>query len=196
MYFHALACKSPIPIIGAGIHIPKQMKTYELSYIVSPEITSEEATNKAREIESAIQSREGLILKQLNPTARTLSYQIQKRASGFFGVIEFQIEPEKLLEVKDIVAKDKKIVRHMLIIKEAVEFKKARRTRETPRAKVEAEELSVFATTPLGHSQTGEAKLESEAPKEEEEVSPTKKEVKEKVELKDIEHELDELLGE
>ncbi len=173
----------------------KQMKTYELAYIISPEITSEEATAKAQEIESAIQSREGTIVKQQNPVARTLSYQIEKRASGYFGVIEFQLEPEKLLEVKDIVAKDKKIVRHMLVIKEAAEFKKARRTRETPKVKVEAEELSVFSTTPL----TDETKVEVETPKVEEEEaedSPTKKEAKEKVELKDIEHELDEILGE
>jgi ribosomal protein S6 len=165
------------------------MKTYELAYIISPEMTSEEASAKAQEIESAIRSREGTIVKQLNPVARTLSYQIEKRASGYFGVIEFQLEPEKLLEVKDIIVKDKKIVRHMLVIKEAVEFKKARRTRETTKAKVEEGELSVFATTP---------KIEVEAPtmEEEEEPSPAKKEVKEKVELKDIEHELDEILGE
>ncbi len=153
------------------------MKTYELTYIISPEITSQEAESKAKEIESAIQAREGTVLKQLNPVARTLSYQIEKRASGYFGVFEFQLEPEKLLELKELIVKDKKIVRHMLVIKEAAEFKKARRTRETPKAKIEPEELpSVTAK-----------------PKEETEVV---KEVKEKVELKDIEHELDEILGE
>ena len=105
------------------------MKIYELTYIISPEITSEEATAKAKEIESIVSGKEGMILKQSNPIAKTLSYPIKKRASGFFGVLEFQLEPEKLLELKEILIKDGKIVRHMVIIKEAAEMKKERRTR-------------------------------------------------------------------
>ncbi|MFA6190348.1 MAG: 30S ribosomal protein S6 [Candidatus Staskawiczbacteria bacterium] len=164
------------------------MKTYELVYIVSPEITSEEAESKAKEIESTIQEREGKILKNSNPIAKTLSYQIEKRASGYFGVIEFQLEPEKLLEVKDIVVKDKKIVRHMLVIKEAVEFKKQRRTRENTKEKTLIEEKPSFTIE--------SKKIETDSPKTEQEEALAKNESKPKVELKDIEHELDELLGE
>ena len=74
------------------------MKTYELTYIVSPEITSEEAEAKAKELADIVSNKEGTILKQSNPTARALSYPIKKRASGFFGFIEFKLEPEQLLE--------------------------------------------------------------------------------------------------
>jgi ribosomal protein S6 len=42
------------------------MKTYELTYIISPEMTSEEAIAKGKEIESAITGGEGTILKQSN----------------------------------------------------------------------------------------------------------------------------------
>ena len=165
------------------------MKTYELAYIISPDMTSEEVENKAKEIESAIQSREGTDIKQLSPAARTLSYQIEKRASGFFGVIEFQLESEKLLEVKDIIVKDKKIVRHMLTIKEPAEFKKARRTRETAKIKVEsAEQPSI---TIESKKEVEETKAEPEA-----EAVVQNTEIKEKIELKDIEHELEEILGE
>lgn len=155
------------------------MKTYELSYIVSPEITSEEAEAKGKEIEIAITSREGVILKQSNPIAKTLSYPIEKRASGFLGVLEFQLEPEKLLEFKDIIVKDKKIVRHMLLIKEAQRIRRERRSR-------------IKANPDLSIEPKIEAKEEiiEEMPVEKKEV------VKEKVELKDIEHQLDEILGE
>jgi ribosomal protein S6 len=79
------------------------MKTYELTYIVSPEITSEEAEVKAKEIESIISSKEGTILRQSNPNAKALSYPIKKHASGFLGILEFQMEPEQLLELKEIL---------------------------------------------------------------------------------------------
>jgi ribosomal protein S6 len=152
------------------------MKTYELTYIVSPEITSEEAESKAKELEFLISSKEGTILKQSNPIARTLSYPIKKHASGFFGVLEFQVEPEGLLELKETLLKDGKIVRHMVIIKEAAMMRKERRTRTKP--------SPIFDI---------EKKIENKT--EEKEEKPEKKPEKEKVELKDIEHELDEILG-
>jgi len=160
------------------------MKTYELSYIVSPEITSEEAEAKAKEIESAVATKEGTILKQSNPIAKTLSYPIEKRASGFFGVLEFQLEPEKLLELKGIIEKDGKIVRHMLIIKKPVRIKPERRTRIKPASA----EQSIFTAEK-------EPEKSVDVVEKDEEQPAVKVKSKDKVELKDIEHELDELLG-
>lgn len=155
------------------------MKTYELTYIISPEITSEEAGNKAKEVESAIQKNEGVILKQSNPIAKTLSYQIKKHASGFFGILEFQMEPEGLLEIESLIQKDGKIVRHMVLIKKPVKIKKQRRSKrdslptdELPT--IEAKPKIEKVVKPLGHRPTGEAK----------------------VELEDIEKQLEEILGE
>jgi len=156
------------------------MKTYELSYIVSPEITSEEAEAKGKEIESLVQNREGTIARQVNPTAKTFAYPIKSRASGFLGFLEFNLEPEKLVEVDAIISKDGKIVRHMVIIKEAAELKKDRRTRGEVRVKPIAE--------------ITEEKIEKK--EEVETEKPTKtKEPKAKVELKDIEQSLDEILS-
>ena len=151
------------------------MKTYELTYIISPEITSEEAEAKAKEIESVIQGKEGMISKQSNPVARALSYPIKKQASGFFGVLEFQLEPEKLVELKEIIAKDGKIVRHMVIIKLPQKPRKERRSKPAPAFEIEKK-----------------VEMEPIITKEEKQV----KAQKEKVELKDIEQELDEILGE
>ncbi len=162
------------------------MKIYELTYIISPEMTSEEAEAKAKELESAITSREGTVLKQTNPIARTLSYQIKKHASGFFGFLEFQLEPEKLLELKEILVKDGKISRHMVIIKQPIEMKKERRTRTKPITGLEIEKKAEEPVYAEGSSET----------KEEKPAVETKTKEKEKVELKDIEQKLDELLGE
>ncbi len=160
------------------------MKTYELSYIISPEITSEEAETKAKEIESAVATREGVILKQSNPVAKTLSYPIEKRASGFFGFLEFQLEPEKLLELKEIIEKDGKVVRHMLIIK-----KPQRIRRERVRKQVGGSETLILEKP---ETQLNKEPATTHAEVAEEQKKP---ETKGKVELKDIEHELEEILG-
>lgn len=152
------------------------MKTYELAYIITPEITSEEAEAKAREIESAIQGKEGVILKQTNPVAKTLAFPINKRASGFFGVVEFQLEPEKLNEIKETVSKDGNIVRNMITIKEPLKHRKERRTKIKPAPAFQIEQ-----------------KTEAERPSVAKAIEDKEKE---KVELKDIEQKLDEILGE
>ena len=172
------------------------MKVYELVYIVSPELSSEEVEAKSKEIEAAITSREGTIVKQSSPAAKTLSYPIKKFASGFMGFVEFQIDEVKLLEVKGILEKDSKIVRHMVTIKKPAEFKKARRTRNKPEVE-EQPAVAVIEEQKIEEPAVVEEKAEeAEEKPAKEKVSKAKKEKeKDKVELKDIEHELDEILG-
>lgn len=152
------------------------MKTYELTYIISPEISSEEAEAFGKELETFIQSKEGVILRQSNPSAKTLSYPIKGHASGFMGILEFQTEPEKLIEIKEKFSKDGKITRYIVIIKKALKPKKERRTKK--------ETIPVF-------EKENEVKLDAEKP-----ISAKSPTGKEKVELKDIEQKLDEILGE
>jgi len=163
------------------------MKAYELTYIISPEVTSEEAEAFAKEIESFVQSKEGVIVKQSNPIAKTLSYQIKKNASGFIGSIEFQLEPEALLELKDKMDKDSKVNRHMIIIKYPARKEKIRRSRN----KIESDAIVAKETKEITieNKKVEEEKLATEEPKEE--TKPSKK-----VELKDIEQKLEEILGE
>jgi len=155
------------------------MKTYELTYIVSPELISEEAEAKSKEIETVIQNKEGSVLKQSNPIIRTLSYPIKRQASGYLGILEFQLEPEKLNELEEGLKKDGKIVRHMVIIKKPARQRKERRSQRIPRIKTD----SIF-----------EAKAPVEEPSQT--ISHTQEEKNsKKVELKDIEQKLDEILG-
>jgi ribosomal protein S6 len=150
------------------------MKVYELTYIISPEISAGEAEAKAKDIDTFLQSKEGVIIRAENPALKTLSYPIKKQSSGFFGVLEFQIEPEKLNEVKEKLEKDSKILRHIIIIKKPVKEQKERRTRK-----------------PLPTREVKIAIKESSFAKKDWEAKPEKK-----VELKEIEKKLDEILGE
>lgn len=172
-----------------GIRSQKQMKIYELTYIISPDVASEEAEAKAKELESAITGRQGLILKQSNPVAKALSYPIKKRASGFLGSLEFQLEPESLLELKEIIGKDSAIARYMVIIKEPAKPKKERRSKERA-------EAATAAASRIEASPTPEEREEPNEPEEKEKAPEPSQDQKSKVELKDIEETLDELLGE
>lgn len=155
--------------------IMSYMTLYELTYIITPEISSEEAEAKAREIESFVQKSEGAIIRQTNPSAKALAYPVKNSASGFMGVLEFQMEPENLQEFQKDLKKDEKIIRKMLIVKEAPKRKKEKRSKPQTSGMIEPDKKSE------------EAKPE--------ELAKLRQD-KEKIELKDIEQKLDELLGE
>lgn len=161
------------------------MKTYDLTYIISPETSSEEIEAFTKDIESFVQSKMGVIIKQTTPFAKTLAYPIKKFASGFIGSLEFQIEPEVLEELKNKLSKDKKINRHMIVIKYPVKALKLRRSKNKD---IE----SFVAQKEPTKNIVIEKKQDEPIIKTEEEI---KKESK-KVELKDIEQKLEELLGE
>lgn len=152
------------------------MKTYEITYIISPEITSEEAEAFSREIEDFISKKEGTVLNISIPIAKTLSYPIKKHMSGFIGTLEFQLEAEYLPQLNETLNKDGKINRHIVIVKNPAKIGKIRGKRNK-------------IVEPAKEVLTENNMQEKNAVQET--AIPSKK-----VELKDIEQKLDEILGE
>ncbi|MSU60574.1 MAG: 30S ribosomal protein S6 [Candidatus Staskawiczbacteria bacterium] len=106
------------------------MKTYELTYIISSAMTQEDAGAVAKEIETFIQSKEGVILKSEKTGAQTLAYPVKKQSSGYFCILEFQTAENTIKEIKGMLEKDTKILRHFMLIKRPVKIMKERRTRK------------------------------------------------------------------
>ena len=152
------------------------MKTYELTYIISSEITSEEAGAMAKEVNSLIESKEGTILRSENPVAKTLSYPIKKFGSGYFVVLEFSAEPEKIKELGEKLKNDKKILRHLVIIKRHARIKRERK----------GVRKLIFSNEAETKNGTADKNLRAEAAEEK----------GKKIELEEIEKKLDEILGE
>lgn len=146
------------------------MKTYELTYILSSGITSEDADTIKKDVETLVQSKEGLVLKSQKTVPLVLAYPIKKNSSGYFVTLEFQITEGAIKEIKDTLVKDSKVLRHALLVKKPVKPMKKRRTKP-----VMAEAKPV--RTALQNVMDG-------------------KKVKEaKVDLEDIEKKLDEILN-
>ena len=152
------------------------MKPYELTYIISSEITTQEAEEKVKNIESLIKEREGIVLRSDKPAPRTLTYPIKKQSSGFFSVLEFQLEPEHLGEIKEKIQKDNKILRHMVLVNNPAKIQKERRTKRKP----------LISSPSIGIEEEKDLSIQTRKVKK----------ISKKVELKEIEKELDEILSE
>ncbi len=144
------------------------MKQYELTYLISPELKTEEIGGLTSEISVFLQKEGGSVIKAGNPNPKTLSYQIKKQGTAFQVSLEFYSTPEGLKTFEEKIKKDSRILRYLIIIKKPPKKEREERKIKTDIIK---EEKPSFA-------KASEGKVEK------------------KVELKDIEEKLEEILKE
>lgn len=161
------------------------MKVYELTYIISPELKIEEAEGFASEISALLQKEGGVIIKAEGPAPKTLSYPIKKQGTGFQVGLEFNFEPEKINTLEEKIRKESKILRYLMFVKKPPRKEREKRTKKTGEEKPSF--VSAFAD-PLRQS-VNEAKASTDK-------KTTEGKTEKKVELKDIEEKLEEILKE
>ncbi|MBU0546854.1 30S ribosomal protein S6 [Patescibacteria group bacterium] len=140
------------------------MKQYELSYLISPELSNEEVIAFSEKMNSVLQDN-GAVLGKLSAEKKIkLGYPIKKKVGAFIKTITFHLAPNKIIEVEKILKEQPEILRYFILCPKKI--------------KVVEKEL-VFKTA---------QKLTEEAVVEEK--------TKEKVEFKDIDAKLEEILDE
>lgn len=137
------------------------MRHYELTYLISPDLSEDDLGALSEKINSFMLAEGGILDKSLKIVKRKLGYPIKKTGSGFLKTITFHLKPEKLPSLKKNLKDQKNILRFVLFQKTV---KKVRR-------------------------QAREA-LKKPIPE------PKEPKAKAKVELKDIEKKLEEILEE
>ena len=105
------------------------MKTYELTYIISSQLSQEESETTKNGVDSLIKDKGGIILRSEKLGAQPLSYHIKKQGSGYFNIETFQLEENKVKEIKDSLGKKTEILRSFILVKKPVRELKERRTR-------------------------------------------------------------------
>ena len=106
------------------------MKSYELTYIISSALTTDEVQNVVKDMESFIQSHEGVILSSEKTGAQPLAFPIKKQASGYFATTMFQAEEGKMKALKEKMGKEKEVLRSIILVKKPIKEMKERRTRK------------------------------------------------------------------
>ncbi|MFC1629819.1 30S ribosomal protein S6 [Patescibacteria group bacterium] len=149
------------------------MKLYEITYLISPELSEEESKNIKKDINSSIQEQGGSLVafnSNKYPIKKKIAYLIKGRLRGqtpareaYFGTIDFNLESKNIVNLEKKVKSDPNILRYMILSKKPVRLD---------------------AKIPRALSPKPQQAKEKEKPKEK------------KVELKEIEKKLEEILGE
>ena len=102
------------------------MKLYELTYLVSAELSPEQMETLSKKIDSLI-LKNGEIIGSIAPDKKNLTYPIKKQNAALLNQVKFNFEPELIDEFKKEINKEKEILRIMLIEKKNMRIKKKNR---------------------------------------------------------------------
>jgi ribosomal protein S6 len=186
------------------------MKHYEAAFIITPELSEDEAKAKMNEVTAKVQEIGGTLefsLEQRTPIKRRLAYPIQKKEIAYLASVYFTLgEAKKIKEIKSLLDEDKAVLRSLIVIhkeqkKEEVPHlpRKEEGKEEAPKLAEATEETKEEAPV-VEETPVEEVKEEAKASEEVVEEQPeeeTQEEVKKedpKAELQDVDKKLDEIL--
>jgi len=92
------------------------MKYYELTYLISPELSTEEIEKFQEKLRSLIIEGGGLD-KIGNPIRKKLAYPIKKKNEAFLATLNFYLNPGKLEDLEKKLKGEEKILRFLIVTK-------------------------------------------------------------------------------
>jgi len=146
------------------------MKNYEITVLLSPDISDEEVKAYQQKVQTLITENAGIITETQSPLRRRLGYPIKdsaglKKRGAYSLSLSFSMEPDKIESLDKKMKAEDEVLRSMIVYKKPITI------RITPEF-------------------TPKILKETELP------AKTEKIKEKKVELKEIEKKLDEILGE
>ncbi len=105
------------------------MKKYELTILISPDLTEQEVRTVEDEISAVIEEK-GTLIGLSTPNKRELGYEINKKRSAYIMDIRFSAEPDFLLDFNKKLKEKKEILRYVLLIKHDPKPEKEPRKKE------------------------------------------------------------------
>lgn len=104
------------------------MRHYEMMLIMSGDLDDEAAQALVERVESHVAGSGGRILKTDYWGKRPLAYEIEHRSHGYYAVIDFEMEPEPLVEIERQLKINDSVVRFKTLRPE-IRFRKPSRPR-------------------------------------------------------------------
>ena len=93
------------------------MKTYELTYLITPDLSEEETRAFQEKIIASLQEEGGILTEAGIISKKRLAYPIQKKIQVYLAVLTFQLNAEKLVNLEKKLKAEGQILRYIIIVK-------------------------------------------------------------------------------
>lgn len=118
------------------------MQNYEITCLVSPELSEEETQKIQEKASSFIQSEEGAVIEIKSPAKKISFFGSGPKETVSF-TLEFQVQPENLKNLDKKLKEQKEIIRFFIITKPKFKEIARQRKRETKKPLKSSEEPKV-----------------------------------------------------
>lgn len=98
------------------------MQSYQLSYLISSDLSEEEIKNFQEKINSLIEKEGGILNRIEKPSKKKLAYPVKKRGLASLLALDFQVNPEGLANIERKLKEEDQILRYLLITKKLEVF--------------------------------------------------------------------------
>jgi len=96
------------------------MKLYELTCLISPEISNEELKSLEEKLNSFIQDEKGILENKEPPSKKGLSFPIKKERNAYLFSLSFYLEPQEIENLKKKIKTEKSILRYLILSKKPI----------------------------------------------------------------------------
>lgn len=115
---------------------------YETVFILTPVLSEDQAKEAVTKYKDFVKSAGGKVLHQENWGLKKLAYPIQKKSTGFYNLIEFEVGPEHIDKFETEFRRDERVLRFLTVRMEPdhIEFAEKRRNQASDRMAPKKEE--------------------------------------------------------
>ena len=107
------------------------MNQYETVFILTPVLSDDQTKETAEKFKKVLTDQGAEIISEEAWGLKKLAYQIEKKSSGFYYLIEFKAEPEVIKVLETAFRRDEKVIRFQTVKLEkyAIEYAEKRRNK-------------------------------------------------------------------
>ena len=91
------------------------MNQYETVFILTPVLSDDQMKETVAKFKKMLTDNGAEIVNEEAWGLKKLAYQIQKKTSGFYNLIEFKAEPNVVEKLETGYRRDEKVIRHMTV---------------------------------------------------------------------------------
>lgn len=109
------------------------MRDYELTLVISPDLTSENQKKLLARIKKIITDQEGVVAKTVEWGKKEFAYPIKKKTLGCYFWWEIKLAEDKVVPVDKKIKLEESILRYLLIRKETLRNTKGKGGKHGPK---------------------------------------------------------------
>ena len=91
------------------------MNQYETVFILTPVLSDEQTKETVAKFKKILTDKGAEIVNEEAWGLKKLAYQIEKKTSGFYYLMEFNAEPEVISTIETAFRRDEKVIRFMTV---------------------------------------------------------------------------------